>query len=59
MYIKGFQVRISTLRFVLDPEFVFFLANSADPDEMLLNAAFHLGLLLFAKLPAYSILRVN
>ena len=33
--------------------FVFILANSADPDEMLSSAAFHLGSSLFAKVPVY------
>ena len=28
----------------LSPKIVFILANSVDPDEMLQNAAFHLGL---------------
>ena len=30
---------------------VFVLANSVDPDEMLLYAAFHLGFTLFSKVP--------
>ena len=49
-HIKGSQVRISKLRYIQSMRIVHILANSAEPDEMLCYAAFHLGL---HCLPAY------
>ena len=50
LYILRFKNVPQTIVFLsLKIELV--LANSADPDEMLHNAAFHLGLHLFAKIP--------
>ena len=40
---KGPQITIFELRHTSVPEIVFIYANSADPDEMLHYAAFHLG----------------
>ena len=47
VYIEGLQVIIikkKTIIKLLSLKIDFVLANSADPDEMLHNAAFHLGL---------------
>ena len=42
---KQTQVLISKKKYIfLSLKIDFYLANSADPDEMLRNAAFHLGL---------------
>ena len=44
LYIKGPQVIISKNIFFLSLKIDFVLVNSVDPNEMLHNAAFHLGL---------------
>ena len=44
LYLKGFSVQISINGIFLSLKIVFILANSADPDEMLPYAAFHLGI---------------
>ena len=44
LYFKGFSVQISINGVFLSLKIVFILANSADPDEMLPYAAFHLGI---------------
>ena len=38
---------------IMSLKIIFILANSADLDEMRPNAAFHLGLHCFAKVPVY------
>ena len=44
-YSKGLPVKISIKRCIsVNEDCVLILANSADPDEMPPNAAFHLGL---------------
>ena len=52
--IKGYNFKIYFLYFWEDQ---FFIANSADPDEMLHYVAFHLGLhcLLCTRLGVYSL----
>ena len=52
VYIKGSKVIISKNIIFLSMN----LANSADPDEMLLYATFHMGLHF---LPEYPVLRVD
>ena len=50
LYFKGLPVKMSiTWCNSVHEDCVFILANSADPDEMLPNAAFHLGLHCFPK----------
>ena len=49
--IEGLQVIISKIYFFLSLMINFVLVNSADPDEMLLYAAFHLGLHCLLKYP--------
>ena len=49
---KVSNVIISKVIF-LSLEIKFFLANSADPDEMPQYAVFHLGLYFFAKVPIF------
>ena len=44
VYIEGSQVILSKTIVLLSLKINFFLANSADPDEMPHNAAFHLDL---------------
>ena len=44
VYIEGSQVMISKKYIFLTQKIDFALANSADPDEMPHNVAFHLGL---------------
>ena len=44
VYIEGSQVIISKYYYIFSLKIGFVLANSADPDEMLNYAAFHLGL---------------
>ena len=52
VYIKGSQVRLFHVLDVLQSlKIAFVIANSADPDEMLHYAAFHLGL---HNLPKYG-----
>ena len=50
MFGRNFLVTLAVFR-SLDIAFIF--ANSADPDEMPPDAAFHLGLYYFAKVPVY------
>ena len=47
------QIKISKFWCIYVPNDCFTLANSADPNEMLPYAAFHLGSALFAKVPVY------
>ena len=50
VYIEGSQVILFSQNIVFHSlKIVFALANSADPDEMPHNAAFHLGLYCFPK----------
>ena len=51
VYFKGSQVEFSNDDVVLSLNVVLILANSADPDEMQHNAAFHLGLHCLPKYP--------
>ena len=44
MYFRGFPVKMSLNDIFLSLKIAYILANSADPDEMLLKVAFHLGL---------------
>ena len=44
MYFKGSEVAFLNYDIFLSLKVVLILANSADPDEMQHNAAFHLGL---------------
>ena len=49
LHIKGLPFKISINDEFLSSKFVFILANSADPDEIWLYVAFHLGLHCFRK----------
>ena len=51
MYIEGRQIIVSKNIVFLSLKIDFVLANSADPDEMLHYAAFHLGLHCLPKYP--------
>ena len=51
MFFKGSQIEFSKLSSISVPEGCFNLANSADPDEMQHNAAFHQGLHCLPKYP--------
>ena len=51
MYFKGTQAEFLNYDKFLSLKFVLILANSADPDEMHLYAAFHLGLHCLPKYP--------
>ena len=44
LYFEGSQVKILDFDVFLSLKIVFILANSANPDEMLHDATFHLGL---------------
>ena len=44
LYFKGLHVKNFEFQYISVPEDIFTLANSADLDEMLHYAAFHLGL---------------
>ena len=57
VHFKGSQVEFLNFNIFLSLKIVFILENSADPDEMPLKVAFHLGLnCLTIKLPIYQYL---
>ena len=49
MYFKGLQVKISLKLYIFCHQDCFIVSNSADPDEMLPYAAFHLNFHCFLK----------